>query len=76
MTRNMPIFKLILDWEPLKQRSCCWAAATTQLLFTPVGWVDATHVYMNALRIEDDTKDTITFNTRTIETDLKSTLER
>ena len=44
-------------------------AATTQLLFTPVAGVDVTvHVYMNALRIEDDTKDTITFNNGTIET--------
>ena len=45
------------------------ASATTQLLFTPVAGVDVTaHVYMNALRIEDDTKDTITFNNGTIET--------
>ena len=35
-------------------------AATTQVLFTPVAGIDATvHVYTNALRIEDDTKDVI-----------------
>ena len=44
-------------------------AATTQVLFTPVSGIDATvHVYTNALRIEDDTKDTISFNNATIET--------
>ena len=44
-------------------------AATTQVLFTPVAGIDATvHVYTNALRIEDDSKDTINFNNGTIET--------
>ena len=44
-------------------------AATTQVLFTPVAGIDATvHVYTNALRIEDDTKDEISFNNATIET--------
>ena len=44
-------------------------AATTQVLFTPVAGIDATvHVYTNALRIEDDSKDTINFINGTIET--------
>ena len=44
-------------------------AATTQVLFTPVSGIDATvHVYTNALRIEDDTKDVIDLNNATIET--------
>ena len=44
-------------------------AATTQVLFTPVAGIDATvHVYTNALRIEDDSKDTIDFINGTIET--------
>ena len=44
-------------------------AATTQVLFTPISGIDATvHVYTNALRIEDDTKDTIDFTNGTIET--------
>jgi hypothetical protein len=44
-------------------------AATTQVLFTPIAGIDATvHVYTNALRIEDDTKDTIDFTNGTIET--------
>ena len=44
-------------------------AATTQVLFTPISGIDATvHVYTNALRIEDDTKDVISFNNGTIET--------
>ena len=44
-------------------------AATTQVLFTPVAGINATvHVYTNALRIEDDTKDVIDLNNATIET--------
>ena len=44
-------------------------AATTQVLFTPISGIDATvHVYTNALRIEDDTKDVISLNNGTIET--------
>ena len=44
-------------------------AATTQVLFTPISGIDATvHVYTNALRIEDDTKDVINLNNGTIET--------
>jgi hypothetical protein len=44
-------------------------AATTQILFTPVSGIDATvHVYTNALRIEDDQKDTIDLNNGTVET--------
>ena len=44
-------------------------AATTQVLFTPIAGIDArVHVYTNALRIEDDTKDIIDFTNGTIET--------
>ena len=44
-------------------------AATTQVLFTPVAGINATvHVYANALRIEDDQKDTIELNNGTVET--------
>lgn len=44
-------------------------AATTQVLFTPIAGIDATvHVYTNALRIEDDTKDIVDFTNGTIET--------
>jgi hypothetical protein len=45
------------------------AAATTQLLFTPIAGIDATvHVYMNALRLADDTRDTISLVNGSIET--------
>jgi len=44
-------------------------AATTQVLFTPVSGINATvHVYMNAVRIEDDSKDIISLSNGTIET--------
>ena len=44
-------------------------AATTELLFTPLSGIDATvHVYMNALRLEDDAKDVISMVNATIET--------
>ena len=44
-------------------------AATTQVLFTPIAGIDATvHVYTNALRIEDDSKDVINLTNGTIET--------
>ena len=44
-------------------------AATTELLFTPIAGIDATvHVYMNALRLEDDTKDVLSLVNSTIET--------
>ena len=44
-------------------------AATTQVLFTPIAGINATvHVYTNALRIEDDTKDVIDLTNGTIET--------
>ena len=44
-------------------------AATTQVLFTPVAGIDATvHVYTNALRIEDDSRDVIDLTNGTIET--------
>ena len=45
------------------------AAATTQLLFTPIAGIDATvHVYMNALRLADDTRDTLSLVNGSIET--------
>ena len=44
-------------------------AATTQVLFTPISGIDAkVHVYMNALRIEDDAKDVLSLNNGTVET--------
>ena len=45
------------------------AAATTQVLFTPLPGIDVNvNVYMNALRNEDDAKDQIDFNNGSIET--------
>ena len=44
-------------------------AATTQILFTPEPNINVNvHVYMNALRVEDDTKDFINFNNGTYST--------
>ena len=44
-------------------------AATTQILFTPLAGIAVdVHVYMNALRIEDDTKDNIDLNNGSIQT--------
>ena len=44
-------------------------AATTQVLFTPISGINATvHVYMNAIAIEDDSKDILSLNNGTIET--------
>tara|TARA_R100000027_G_scaffold16248_1_gene11619 strand:+ start:1229 stop:14104 length:12876 start_codon:yes stop_codon:yes gene_type:complete len=44
-------------------------AATTQVLFTPLPGINTkVHVYMNAMRIEDDTRDTIDLVNGTIET--------
>ena len=44
------------------------SAGTVSLLFTPVASINAqVNVYMNAIRIQDDTKDTIDFNNGTIE---------
>ena len=44
-------------------------AATTQVLFTPISGINATvHVYMNAVRIEDDSKDILSLNNGIIET--------
>ena len=43
-------------------------AATTEILFTPEPNINVNvHVYMNALRVEDDTKDNINFNNSTLE---------
>ena len=45
------------------------AAATTELLYTPLSGIDAkVHVFMNALRLEDDQKDVISLVNGTIET--------
>ena len=45
------------------------AAATTQVLFTPIPGVNVdVNVYMNALRNEDDQKDEIDFNNGSLET--------
>lgn len=42
---------------------------TVELLFTPIASINATvKVYMNALRIQDDSKDQISFNNATIRT--------
>ena len=42
---------------------------TVELLFTPVANIDASvNIYMNALRIQDDTRDEISFNNATIRT--------
>ena len=44
-------------------------AATTEILFTPEPNINVNvHVYMNALRVEDDTKDFINFNNGTYST--------
>ena len=44
------------------------SAGTVSLLFTPVASINAqVNVYMNAVRIQDDTKDNIDFNNGTIE---------
>ena len=44
------------------------SAGTVSLLFTPVASINAqVNVYMNAVRIQDDTKDTLDFNNGTIE---------
>ena len=44
------------------------SAGTVSLLFTPVASINAqVNVYMNAIRIQDDTKDTIDFNNGVIE---------
>ena len=44
------------------------SAGTVSLLFTPVASINAqVNVYMNAVRIQDDTKDTIDFNNGVIE---------
>jgi len=44
------------------------SAGTVSLLFTPVASINAqVNVYMNALRIQDDSKDNIDFNNGTIE---------
>jgi len=45
------------------------AAGTVELLFTPIPSIDAQiKVFMNALRHQDDSRDTISFNNGTIET--------
>jgi hypothetical protein len=42
---------------------------TVELLFTPIAGIDATvNVYMNSLRIQDDSRDEINFNNATIRT--------
>ena len=44
-------------------------AATTELLYTPISGIDTkVHVFMNALRLEDDTKDIISLVNGSIET--------
>jgi len=45
------------------------AAGTVELLYTPLAGIDAeVRVYMNAVRIQDDSKDTLSLNNGTIET--------
>ena len=45
------------------------AAATTELLYTPLSGIDTkVHVFMNALRLDDDQKDVISLVNGTIET--------
>ena len=49
------------------------SAGTVELLYTPLAGIDAeVRVYMNALKIQDDDKDIISFNNGTIETNFGS----